>query len=65
MVLLVAGHGDMRIVATFSHATAVVCAKGKAHVCSLVARHVLAHFLVLLLGKTKRLGLDSELFCHI
>jgi hypothetical protein len=65
MMLFVAGHCNVSIVATFTHAAAVVCAKGKAHVCSLVARHVLAHFLVLLLGKTKRLGLDSELFCHI
>jgi hypothetical protein len=65
MVLLVAGHSNMRVVATFSHATAVVCAEGKAHVRSLVARHVLAHFLVLLLGKTKRFRLNSELLSYI
>jgi hypothetical protein len=65
MMLFVAGHCNVSIVATFTHAAAIVCAKGKAHVCTLMARHVLTHFLVFLLGKTKRLWLNSELFCHI
>jgi hypothetical protein len=40
-------------------------AEGKAYVCTLMARHVLAHFLVFLLGETQRLWLNSELFSNI